>query len=272
MTPDARAALDNAAIALENVLREQTLDDMRSASVTANYDTGTLEIDMRVLGIPAQRRAGSEVMGASGRVDTPWAGLEPLRCVARNRKGERCRHRAIAGGTVCHNHGGAASQVKAAAARRLETQTALQWAKRELERTGVEGRTPLEHLESSLEEAARTYAVWELCCETLVQEQRSGLMGRDRHGQLAIHPYVSEKDAALDRWARISKYALDAGVAERRVKILQEQGELMASALRAVVGRLELSATAERQALAWLGEELQKQQRGRTPAQLPAST
>jgi hypothetical protein len=154
----------------------------------------------------------------------------------------------------------------------LETQTALQWAKRELERTGVEGRTPLEHLEASLEEAARTYAVWELCCETLVQEQRSGLMGRDRHGQLAIHPYVTEKDAALDRWARISKYALDAGVAERRVKILQEQGELMASALRAVVGRLELSASAERQALAWLGEELQKQQRGRVPAQLPAST
>ena len=198
---------------------------------------------------------------------------EERRCTARTKAGRRCSHPAIKGGTVCFApHGGKAPQVMAAAARRLETQTALQWAKRELERVGIEGRTPLEHLEASLEESARTYAVWELCCETLVQEQRSGLMGRDRHGQLAIHPYVSEKDAALDRWARISKYALDAGVAERRVKILQEQGELMASALRAVVGRLELSATAERQALAWLGEELQKQQRGRIPAQLPAAT
>lgn len=209
------------------------------------------------------------------RSEAWWAGRGHVgRCgkLTQRGKGPRCRRQATPGTTVCVKHGSTAPAVKAAAARRLETQTALQWAKRELERTGVEGRTPLEHLEASLEEAARTYAVWELCCETLVQEQRSGLMGRDRHGQLAIHPYVTEKDAALDRWARISKYALDAGVAERRVKILQEQGELMASALRAVVGRLELSASAERQALAWLGEELQKQQRGRVPAQLPAST
>lgn len=194
----------------------------------------------------------------------------PRQCV-RVKGGKRCKRRPLTGATVCPKHGinGAA---RVAAKARVETQTALQWAKRELERVGIEGRTPLEHLEASLEEAARTYAVWELACETLVQEQRSGLMGRDRHGQLAIHPYVAEKDAALDRWARISKYALDAGVAERRVKILQEQGELMAGALRAVVGRLELPATAERQALAWLGEELQKQQRGRVPAQLPAAT
>ena len=44
----------------------------------------------------------------------------PGQCVATNKKrGDRCQKQAIAGGTVCRFHGGAAPQVKAAAAKRL---------------------------------------------------------------------------------------------------------------------------------------------------------
>ncbi len=44
----------------------------------------------------------------------------PNQCVGHKKNGERCRRAAIAGGTVCRVHGGAAPAVKAAARARLE--------------------------------------------------------------------------------------------------------------------------------------------------------
>lgn len=54
--------------------------------------------------------------------DLAWAdGREPKRrCSARRTNGEPCRKAAMAGSTVCRNHGGAAPQVKAKARVRLE--------------------------------------------------------------------------------------------------------------------------------------------------------
>jgi hypothetical protein len=46
-------------------------------------------------------------------------------CTARTRSGRQCRRSAIKGGTVCRVHGGAAGQVKLAAARRSAEAEAL---------------------------------------------------------------------------------------------------------------------------------------------------
>jgi len=54
----------------------------------------------------------------SGRFD------ERFRCHARNRAGGRCGRSAIPGGHVCRQHGGAAPQVRAKAAERLQVQEA----------------------------------------------------------------------------------------------------------------------------------------------------
>lgn len=262
MEQDARNALKAAADSLQHVLNQQLLNDLRTAHVTPNYTTGNLEVDIRPTGVPALPRGVSESVGAAGGAGTPWGGVEPGRCVARARSGARCGQPVVRGAVVCRFHGGSAPQVKAAARRRVETQTALQWAKRELERLGVEDRTPLEHLEASLVAAAYDYRVWSLACETLVQEGRSSLMGRDRHGQQTIHPYVSERDQALAQWARISKFALDAGVAERRVRILQQQGELMIGAAQAMMAHLQaqygLQPAAAAEGLKVLGEQLRR--------------
>lgn len=52
----------------------------------------------------------------------PMDGADPMegQCTATSKQsGERCKRRAIPGGTVCHFHGGAAPQVKAKADERL---------------------------------------------------------------------------------------------------------------------------------------------------------
>jgi hypothetical protein len=173
------------------------------------------------------------------------------------RSGKQCRGPAIDGATVCRLHGGSAPQVKKAAARRLATQTALQWATQELESAGLPDRTPLEHLEAVLEEDARAFALWDLACETLVVEG-STLLGKNKHGEELIHPYVVERNQAAQRWARTSKYALDAGVSERRVQIEQDRANLIATAMRATLAALGLSAEVQQQGLSILGQKLRQ--------------
>jgi hypothetical protein len=56
------------------------------------------------------------------------------RCTATNRRGERCGKWAIRGGTVCLAHGGAAGQVRDAAARRVQEQRAMEVAQRTVPR------------------------------------------------------------------------------------------------------------------------------------------
>lgn len=171
--------------------------------------------------------------------------------------GERCRAPAIEGGVVCVTHGGAAPQTIAAARRRRDTETALQWASRELVRTGYPSRTPLEHLEAVLEEDARAFALWDTAVRLLADEG-SDLLGENRHGEQMIHPYVDERNKAATRWARTSKYALDAGVSQKRVEIEQQRAEMMATALRATLAALGLDAATQQRGLSILGQQLRR--------------
>lgn len=179
-------------------------------------------------------------------------------CTAKAKSsGRQCRQPAVDGATVCRVHGGSAPQVLAAARRRRDTQTALQWATQEVERRGIPDRTPLEHLEAVLAEDARAFAVWDAACSTLIDEG-STLLGKNRHGEEQIHPYVTERNQAAQRWARTSKYALDAGVSERRVRIEEEKATLMATALRATLAALGLSAELQQKGLAILAQQLRQ--------------
>lgn len=154
----------------------------------------------------------------------------------------------------------------AAAQRRVDRETALQVAARRLEEAGpaAAGRTPLEHLELVLEEDARAFALWDAAVSYLTEEGGT-LLGRNRHGEEAIHPYVDERNKAAQRWARTAKYALDAGVSQRRVEIEQERAALMAAALRATLAALGLDPQTQARGLQLLGEHLRRLA-GTTPA------
>jgi hypothetical protein len=56
-----------------------------------------------------------------------------------------------------------------------------------------------------------------------------------------LHPYVLAHQAALERTARLAKLAIDAGVAERQVRLAEVLGDQMATFLTALLDDLELT-------------------------------
>ncbi len=61
------------------------------------------------------------------------------------------------------------------------------------------------------------------------------------HGAPVPHTWVRLEQEALDRLARLSKMALDAGVAERTLQIAERTGQLIAAALDDAIAPLALS-------------------------------
>jgi hypothetical protein len=62
------------------------------------------------------------------------------------------------------------------------------------------------------------------------------------HGRPTPHTWIRLEQEALDRLARVSKMALDAGVAERQTRITERTGAKIAAALEEAVAPLGLSA------------------------------
>ena len=184
-----------------------------------------------------------------------------MRCRAHAKSsGVRCKRLAIAGGTVCRWHGGGAPQVQAAARRRLEHETALQFASEEAERQpwlAELGSDPLAHIEALLRFEALSYATWKLACQQLV-DSGDLLLWQNHKGEAAIHPYMEEMDKAAVRWDRVSKHAIDAGVSTKRLAMEEESMGLLAAAARMALAEkaLGLPAEVQREALRFLGQHL----------------
>lgn len=169
------------------------------------------------------------------------------RCIALARTtGERCRRWAIAGGRVCPKHGGGAPQVKAAARRRLqldELKGNLGALLEELELDG-QHRHPIEIL---LDAVHRCHSMAQvlgalvggLSTDASAPPDGFGatalgvrLWGPNHLGDGAPHVLLNEYGVWLERSARASKLALDAGVDERRVRMAETMAEQLAAVLR----------------------------------------
>lgn len=59
------------------------------------------------------------------------------------------------------------------------------------------------------------------------------------HGPITIHIWIKVRHDAMDRLTHYSKVALAAGVAERQVKLAENQAQTIAKVIRGVVTRLE---------------------------------
>jgi hypothetical protein len=154
-------------------------------------------------------------------------------------------------------HGGGAKQVKAAARRRVDQRRAVQAAQRMVDRAGVDV-DPIEHLLDSLHLSAQLVLVWgtmvaaidakaeeetedrgflrgELGYDEVESEKgftdvivrpRDRMMAVDSRGEARVHPYVDEYQKAIERRAKFAKLCIDAGIAERQTRMVEQQVEM----------------------------------------------
>ena len=176
-----------------------------------------------------------------------------MRCAAKRRNGEGCGAWAVKGATVCRMHGGSSPQARQAAARRVQEEKAAKEAQRLAQPIETDPSQALLDLVSS---AAGEVAYWRNRVDEIQDrdEKRltSGLTkiteGKDRGGVTTLRTVETVAaieyrmwTAAQDRLAQYATAALRAGVEERRVRLDEDQGALVAQVIRRILDRLDLS-------------------------------
>ena len=145
---------------------------------------------------------------------------------------------------MCRVHGGSTKQVKAAARRRLQRQQLegdLGKLLGDLESDAGEAH-PVEAL---LDALRRTWAMTNVLGSMVGGLGTDALYGPDHLGDARPHVLTEMYAQWLDRAARASKLALDAGVDERRVRIAEDQARVIVDTFRAVFADAELGLTPE---------------------------
>jgi hypothetical protein len=154
-----------------------------------------------------------------------------------------CRRHAMLGQNVCYKHGGMAPQNLRAAERRLaERKVNLQ-----IERLGIPVEVePIKALLAALYESAG------ICAYLRSEISKRQDTAEDGPGSvLTQHDPAGVRESALlkmylesvERLARISKTALDAGIDERTVRMTEQQGELLVRVVEAVMADPDLQLT-----------------------------
>lgn len=168
------------------------------------------------------------------------------KCTGHKSNGEPCGNWPIHGATVCRSHGGAAPHVKAAAAQRVAEDKA-----RALVATyGVPVETTA--TDALLKEVQWTagHVEWlrervrELEAEQLVWGKTQSKTGGQDWGETeAAVPNVWLKLYNDERahLVRVCSEAIRAGIEERRVRLAEQQGELVAQVIRRILGDLDLT-------------------------------
>ena len=165
-----------------------------------------------------------------------------MKCSANAKStGKPCQRAAILGGTVCYVHGGAAPAVKAKAAQRRERQEAeIAVAKFGLPRE-------IEPHQAMVEEIHRTAGAvaWlQEIVRGLDQEQMTrGISRTIQHpdgsktveATIAINAWIRLYQDERDRLVRVSKAAIEVGVAERQVRIAEQTAQQLAKVVSAIV-------------------------------------
>lgn len=77
-----------------------------------------------------------------------------------------------------------------------------------------------------------------------------------------LNLWVRVRQQGMDRLAKFSKMALDAGAEERRVRVAEQAGEGLALAIRAILEGLQLTPDQERRAPELVREALELLERG----------
>lgn len=177
---------------------------------------------------------------------------EPRRCKARSKRnnGEQCKKRPMLGQEVCGTHGGRAPHSKAAAERRMvEARAAKAVANFGLPRE-------IDAKDALLEELYRTAGAIDWLHSQILELDPDGITwgkteetdkgsgeftGTDITHAAAVNVWVQLWQKERDHLVAVSKAAISAGIEERRVRLAEQQGALLASVIKSILGDLQLT-------------------------------
>lgn len=176
------------------------------------------------------------------------------RCKGTNRAGEPCKLPPLKGGVVCRMHGGAAGQVRAAAARRTAEAEASAEMGKAVRTLGLPididpAKALLDEihwcaghvawLRSKVQDIADKDLVWgRTQTDNGIGPQGPVDMSTEKAGaNVWLELYNQERD----RFHRVCALALRSGIEERRVKLAESQGDLVAAVVNRILNRLNLS-------------------------------
>lgn len=187
------------------------------------------------------------------------------RCTAnyspKNKDGKtgRCTGRALKGQTVCAFHGGSTKKAKAAAARRIaegKAQKLVETYGRKIKTTATEALLDevqwtaghvawLRERVQEIEEAhtpgdGESPLVWG------TTRRKSGGEDWGETEEAAPNIWLKLYQAERSHLVRVCAEAIKAGIEERRVRLAEQQGQLVAQAIRAILD--DLGLTVEQQA------------------------
>jgi len=183
-----------------------------------------------------------------------------LICGAKNKKGEACGLGPVPGATRCGRHGGKAPQVQKKAAERLAEEKAKKIMSNAVRTLGLP--IDVDPGKALLDEIHWTagHVAW---LREKVQELETDQLvwGKEKHedgvGPQGIVDVTTEKAGPSvwyelymkerDHLAKVCALALRAGIEERKVKLAESQGALVADVIRRILDALGLSP--EQQAL-----------------------
>jgi len=179
-----------------------------------------------------------------------WEPDDPDRCQAWARTtGAQCSQRPMKGQRVCKKHGGKSPQAQRVAKRRLHEIDVADQVGKMLAAYDGDAIDPTEAL---LEVVTRTWA-WVQVLGGLTGRLGpghqpdgtdaagiSGIYGPDHLGDARPHVLMAMYRDWMVDLAKVSKLALDAGIAERQVRAAERLGATIANVLRAVAGELGL--------------------------------
>lgn len=151
-------------------------------------------------------------------------------CSATNREGEPCKRMAEHGTAVCHYHGAKAPQVHNKGIERQKEEKAARAA--QLLGIPVE----IDPHSALLNELHRTAGLVEWVQEQIHNDQNAMVTNQDGTKQLT--PWFRLWQQERDRLTKVAESCARAGVEERRVAIIEDQGRLMSQLLRAVLSEL----------------------------------
>jgi hypothetical protein len=179
--------------------------------------------------------------------DCEQCGQVHVRCLGHNTEGGPCGRQAIDGSDVCPTHGARAPQVAAAAARRVETAR----AERAVATYGLS--IAIDPFDAIMEEIARTYGhvkwlgeiiatmevkdlVWGKTLEeagkgTGQKEGNTAKVRSEANINIWLALYKDERKHLVD----VSKAAIQCGIAEREIRLLERQGQMMADFVRGFI-------------------------------------